>query len=764
MDFLEKGSDQYKDQYKDPYKKVEGYPGDENRLIHLVFEQVQIGIAIVDAEGMCLRVNPWLCKILDYPESELLGSGFKRVIHTKGPEFNTGLCDQIPGESSRIHYEEKPGLRKDGEKIWIGISISFASDCENSSPHFIFQIEDLTRRKENELALENSEQKFKVIFENANDGIAINEPGGRFLEVNHITCEKLGYSREELLQKKAIDLISSEAAKLFIEQMKELYRYGRAVAGSEAVCKDGTDLPVELSMRFIEYRGKPAILSIVRDITERKKAEQLLKYERDRAQNYLDIAGTIIIAIDAEQKVTLINKKGSELLGYPKIEILGKNWFDAFIPEKYRQATKESCVQLMSGNIEPFEHFENPVLTRGGKERIIRWHNSILKDEEYRIIGTLSSGEDITESKIVEEEMKVRSAAMASSLTAIVIANPEGYITYVNSAFMKLWGYSSEEVLGSSARDLGASGGKATGIINSLFSGGSWAGELVCRRKDKTEFHAHLSASLVVDDAGKTICIMCSFLDMSGHKEAEKMMIEARMRAEDANRAKSNFLASMSHELRTPLNSIIGFADVLKEKTFGPLNDRQAKYLSNISISGKHLLKLIDDILDLSKVETGKMEFNPEEFSVPETFEEIKVTLAPLALKRNIKMVWKTEGKLKSIRADRTKFKQILYNLIDNAIKFTPENGLIKIDTGVSEENISISVTDSGPGISIADQKKLFEPFTQLGRFESREQSGTGLGLVIVKKYVEMHGGTVRVESKTGTGSRFSFMIPLIRE
>ena len=560
-------------------------------------------------------------------------------------------------------------------------------------------------------------------------------------------------------------MVSSEALKLFIEHLRELYRYGHAVAGSEVACKDGTDLPVELSMSFIEYRGNQAILSIVRDITERKKAEKMLEYERDRAQNYLDIAGTIIIAIDAEQKVTLINKKGSELLGSPKIEILGKNWFDAFIPEKYRQATKESCVQLMSGNIEPFEHFENHVLTRSGKERIIRWHNSILKDEKGRITGTLSSGEDITERKKVEEEMKVRSAAMVSSLTAIVIANPEGYITYVNSAFLKLWGYSSEEeILGRLVRNSVASGGKATGVVNALFTRGSWAGELVCRRKDRTEFHVHLSASLVVDEAGKTICIMCSFLDISGHKEANRMMIEARMRAEDANRAKSSFLASMSHELRTPLNSIIGFADVLREKTFGPLNDRQAKYLSNISISGKHLLKLIDDILDLSKVETGKMEFNPEEFSVPETFEEIKVTLAPLALKRNIKMVWETEGELKSMTADRTKFKQILYNLIDNAIKFTPENGLIKIVTWVSEENISISVTDSGPGISIDDQKKLFEPFTQLGRFESREQPGTGLGLVIVKKYVEMHGGTVRVESKTGTGSRFSFMIPLTQE
>ncbi|MPM80122.1 Histidine protein kinase DivJ [bioreactor metagenome] len=217
----------------------------------------------------------------------------------------------------------------------------------------------------------------------------------------------------------------------------------------------------------------------------------------------------------------------------------------------------------------------------------------------------------------------------------------------------------------------------------------------------------------------------------------------------------------MAHELRTPLNSIIGFSDVLKEKSFGPLNDRQEKYLNNISMSGKHLLKLIEDILDLSKVEAGKMEFNPEEFSVPETFREIEAVLTPLAAKKNIKLVWETENGLKIIRADRTKLKQILYNLIDNAIKFSPENGLIEICTEVLEDKVSISITDSGRGISIVDQKKLFEPFTQLDRFESREQPGTGLGLVIVKKYVEMHGGKVKVESRIGEGSKFSFTIPL---
>lgn len=372
-----------------------------------------------------------------------------------------------------------------------------------------------------------------------------------------------------------MDVISSYGSNLFIEQLRELYRCGHAVTESEVVSKNGICMPVEMSMSFIEYRGKPAILAIIRDVRDRKKAEQMLKYERDRAQNYLDIAETVIIAVNAGQKITLINKKGSELLGYPKKDILGKNWFDTFIPEKRRQEIKGIYLQLLSGNLEPFEHFETPVLTRSGEERIIRWHNSILKDNESRIVGILSSGEDITEYKKSEEEMRVRSVAMDSSLTAIIIANPAGYITYVNSAFVKLWAFSDEkEVLGKSVRSLGASGETAA----------------------------------------------------------------------------------------------------------------------------------------------------------------------------------------------RIKFKQILYNLIDNAIKFSPENGLIEICTDVLGDKVSISVTDSGRGISIADQRKLFEPFTQLDRFESREQPGTGLGLVIVKKFVEMHGGKVKVESRIGEGSKFSFTIPLARE
>lgn len=180
---------------------MKDFPEEENRLIYSVFEQIQTGIAIVDSEDICLKVNPRLCEILDHSESELLGPGFKRIIFTKKPALNSETLNSVLKRNSMIHYEEKLCLGKDGDKIWIGISVSLSIDFDNNSPYFIFHVEDMTCQKETELALESADHKFKGIFENANDGITISEPNGKFLNANIIACEKLGYSEKELLQK-----------------------------------------------------------------------------------------------------------------------------------------------------------------------------------------------------------------------------------------------------------------------------------------------------------------------------------------------------------------------------------------------------------------------------------------------------------------------------------------------------------------------------------------------------------------------------------
>ena len=228
-----------------------------------------------------------------------------------------------------------------------------------------------------------------------------------------------------------------------------------------------------------------------------------------------------------------------------------------------------------------------------------------------------------------------------------------------------------------------------------------------------------------------------------------------------ASKTKSEFLANMSHELRTPLNSIIGFSEILHDETFGALNEKQSKYAKNILTSGKHLLQLINNILDLSKVEAGKMELEYVDFDVSTVLEEAKTLVLSIAAKKNIRIAVTVEPELTTINGDVSKFKQILYNLLSNAIKFTPDGGSITVDGRRKGGMAQISVTDTGIGISSENTKKLFQPFVQADSSTSRKYGGTGLGLSLVKRFVELHGGKIWVKSEPDMGSTFVFTMPV---
>ncbi len=255
--------------------------------------------------------------------------------------------------------------------------------------------------------------------------------------------------------------------------------------------------------------------------------------------------------------------------------------------------------------------------------------------------------------------------------------------------------------------------------------------------------------------------IMGTIQDITERRKAEGALLHAKIVAEAANRSKDEFLATMSHELRTPLTSIIGFSDILKDKMFGELNEKQDHYVDHILDAGNHLLQLINDVLDLSKVEAGKMELLYEHFSPSDAVDEVNTLLSPLAMDKRIKLVIDTDGNIEEIHADRTKFKQVLYNLASNAIKFTPEKGTVSIISGISENMLRVCVRDTGIGISLEDQAKLFQPFRQLNSYTTNEYAGTGLGLALVKRFVEMHNGKVWVDSIVGEGSEFYFSLPV---
>ena len=230
---------------------------------------------------------------------------------------------------------------------------------------------------------------------------------------------------------------------------------------------------------------------------------------------------------------------------------------------------------------------------------------------------------------------------------------------------------------------------------------------------------------------------------------------------EVANKHKSEFLANMSHELRTPLNAIIGFSEVLLEKLFGEINAKQEDYLGDIYSSGKHLLGLINDILDLSKVEAGRMDLELSEFDLPAAMSNALTLVRERAQRHNVKLHLGIDPTLTEVVADERKLKQILVNLLTNAVKFTPDGGRIDVSARREPDAFAISVRDTGIGIAAEDQEAVFEEFRQVGRDYTNKQEGTGLGLTLTRRFVELHGGRIWVDSEPGKGSTFTFTIPV---
>lgn len=248
--------------------------------------------------------------------------------------------------------------------------------------------------------------------------------------------------------------------------------------------------------------------------------------------------------------------------------------------------------------------------------------------------------------------------------------------------------------------------------------------------------------------------------NLNGHKELEITLLKAKKDAEATNRAKNSFIMNMSHELRTPLNSVIGFSDLLLEGAFGPMNTKQAKYVNNILISGKSLLEIINNLLDISRLEAGEKTLKYEEMDVASLIGEVRVSLLSPASVKKITVELKIDPSVGNVRADITKFRQILYNLVSNAIKFTPAKGKVVISACKKEGVLEVKVSDNGIGLSKESYEKIFLPFTQADSSAARGYGGAGLGLYIVRNFVELHGGKILVDSEIGKGSTFTFTLP----
>ncbi len=375
---------------------------------------------------------------------------------------------------------------------------------------------------------------------------------------------------------------------------------------------------------------------------------------------------------------------------------------------------------------------------------------------------------DITERKLAEEALKRSEhkfkALFDNSNDPVFLYDLDGNIFEANSRACECLDYSREVLLQKNIKETYSleCAANFSKRVEEVCRMGNCIFEMVILRKDGFEIPWEMSAQLMEYD-GKPAILSIS-RDISEHKNIEQVLLDAKNEAEAANILKSEFLANMSHELRTPLNSIIGFSDILLDSEAGPLADRQMKYVSNISKSGKHLLTLINDILDLSKIEAGKMELQHEKFLFRDVLNDVEAVVSPLAENKNLCLSTSIGADDICINADRLKLTQVLFNLVSNAIKFTPEGGSVMIRTENNADTLVIKVEDTGIGIPESAQCDLFKPFTQVESSSNRQFGGTGLGLSLAKKLIKLHGGEIWVESEPGSGSVFGFSVPLSPE
>jgi PAS domain S-box-containing protein len=363
-----------------------------------------------------------------------------------------------------------------------------------------------------------------------------------------------------------------------------------------------------------------------------------------------------------------------------------------------------------------------------------------------------------------EEQIRILSLAVENSPMSVIITDAKGQIEYVNPFFSRISGFSPEEVQGQNPSVLKSghlSDDSYARMWKAITAGHIWHGEFHNKRKDGSSYWELAAIAPIKNEIGSITHFVAVKEDITIRKQAEQDLIEAKEMAEEANRAKSSFLANMSHELRTPLNAVIGFADMLSSGIYGPLNDRQMEAVKDIHHGGAHLLDIINDVLDMSRIEAGRYEISESDVDIRSIVRSSVKLVEPRAKKSDIRIVQQIPEHLPNVWGDERAVKQVILNLISNAVKFTPSHGQVTISAESEERGgLWVSIADTGPGISQEDLERLFQPFQQGEQWLTRQHEGTGLGLAISKKLMEMHGGTIRLDSTLGKGTTVWLRFP----
>jgi PAS domain S-box-containing protein len=479
---------------------------------------------------------------------------------------------------------------------------------------------------------------------------------------------------------------------------------------------------------------------------------------------------------DRNGRFISVNQSCAEQVGYAASELVGKHDLDLWPADIAQKYIDDDLFVISSGYR---QIVEEKILNAQESQAEERWLETIktpIWNGDGEIAGTVGIALDITDRKQAERELKFTQFAVDNSADGIAWIRPDGIFEYGNKSMCQMLGYSFAEFCALHVWDIDDSE-----LISALVWPKHWqhlkiVGTLSIESehfgKDRQRYPVELSLNYIEFEGEEYNFVQVR--NITSRKQAEIELHQANdqlkssnIELERATRLKDEFLANMSHELRTPMNAILGMSEILQEQVFGTLNERQLKHVATIERSGEHLLSLINDILDVSKISAGKLELNISDVNMSALCQSSLVFVKQTAHDKQIQLDVQLPPGFVQLAVDERRMRQVLINLLNNAVKFTPVGGRVtlrvtQIKSEVDADTLELAVIDTGIGITSADQQKLFQPFIQLDSSLNRQYEGTGLGLTLVKQIVELHGGTISLESEVGQGSCFVVRLPHI--
>ncbi|NQV21210.1 MAG: PAS domain S-box protein [Rhodospirillales bacterium] len=768
----------------------------------LIFDNSAIGVSFLKG-GTIVRSNAFYDELFGYTPGTIVGMD-SNVFFPDEASAKEAWEEAAPIlKRGEISNATRLMRRRNGDLFWCRITGKLV-DSDDEEQLSIWLLEDISDRKQAEEALRLSEDRYKLAISGVRDGAwDINLVTGEvwlspaWKELTGLGDEDLaGYDWRGKIHpddlpalEKSIAISSKGNSPHFWHEVRHQHKDGRWLwfecRGNVKMGENGrairfsgrvTDITRRkqaedsLKQAYAEMEARIATRTeeLSHELAERKRAEEALAASESRLKTLAELSPVGLLKAGQDGKVTFVNDSFSEILGLGRDDVMAFGWENALHPDDKERVDKEWRDATARGV--PYKS-EFRITAHSDGERWVYGQAIPELGADGKVTGYVGTVTDITDRKRVENlvkrsEEKLR-MILDNAADGIITIDARGRIQSFNAAAETLFGYQLSEVLGQNVsmlmpepyrsehdRYLGTY--LSTGVGKIIGDGRNVTGV----RKDGTEFPLYLAVSA---PASKDISIFTGIVrDMTAVVAIEEELREAKEQAETANHAKSDFLSRMSHELRTPMNAILGFSQLLELNNGEPLAPGQREFVEQILASGHHLLALINEILDLSKIEAGGLAIDMEDVAPAQVVQESLSLIAPAAEARGICLINRFEGAdVPPVRAGVTRLKQVMTNLLSNAVKYNMDNGSVTVDYRIVDGNyLRLSVCDTGSGIAEENQTKLFEPFVRL-ESDSSGIEGTGIGLAITQNLVNLMGGKIYVDSAPGKGCTFSIDLRL---